>query len=68
LGVLLRKVWGLGKPRSGAAFGGGLFVRLAGWWTWIRLWVKQQIVMAQSWSPIYFSESSVMLPVKMGVF
>ena len=51
LGVLLRKVWGLSKPRSLAVALGTFLLWVAGCWNRIWTWVVQPIDILRSWSP-----------------
>jgi transposase len=49
LGVLLRKVWGLSKPRTAGGPLWALLVLLGCWWNRIRTQVAQQINILRSW-------------------
>ena len=54
LGLLLRKVWGLSKPRAVAGLLFALLLQLVCWWHRIRAWTAQQINIVRSWSPPSF--------------
>ena len=51
LGLLLRKIWGLSKPRTVAGALSAFLFWLSGYWSWIRNWVGQQIEILRLWSP-----------------
>jgi hypothetical protein len=49
LGLLLRKVWGLSKPRTVPGLWFALLLHLARWWDRIRAWTAQQISLVRCW-------------------
>jgi transposase len=59
LGLLLRKVWGLSKPRTLAGALWALLLWVAGCWSRIRTWADQPNKFQRSWSPGGFGRLSL---------
>ena len=68
LGVLLRKVWGLSKPRTAGGPLWPLLVLLGRWWNRIRAQMAQQINILRGWSRRSLRGPSLTPLTKTGLF
>lgn len=68
LGLLLRKIWGLSKPRSVAGLLFALWLQLACWRDRSRTWAAHQVNIVRLWSQQSFCPRSFHPLTESGVY